>query len=270
VDKPPLELRLTAARAFTLANQFDKALKQSEMALKENASLAEARALRAEALLAKNKPDEAFAEIQQALGREKKADYFFVLGRVYEARGQVVGAIDAYGKALKMDPTRLEVQGRRAILMVQQGQVKDGLKALHLVVKANPDRAELYYYMGDAYNALRAEDRAMTAYTTAVEKNPELGIAHLKLAEIQNDHRKFTAALARARLAIKHAKEDDHWRPRAYFLLGMVAEQLHRRREAIEAYKTYLKVARKGAAMRSEAEKRLTTLGAPPREEELP
>jgi tetratricopeptide (TPR) repeat protein len=270
VDQPSLDLRLAAARAFTLASQFDKALKQSEMALKENASLAEARALRAEALLAKNKADEAFVEIQQALGREEKAEYYFVLGRVFEARGDVVGAIDAYGKALKMDPTRLEIQGRRAILMVQQGQVKDGLRSLAKVAEANPDRAELYYYMGEAYSALRAEDRAMSAYTTAVDKDPAMGIAHLKLAEMQNDRRKFSAAMSHIKLAIKHAKESDRWRPRAYFLEGRVAERLGRRREAIGAYQTYLEIAPKAAAMRPEAEKRLTSLGAPPKEDELP
>lgn len=273
VDKPKLKLRLAAARAFTKAGNFDRALKQAEKALEENSSLAAARAIRAEALLAKDRTGDALVEIRQAITREQKAEYYIIEGKIYEALSRrALDAIDSYGKALKLDPNNLEIKMRRAILLVKVGRVKDGLLALRKVVDERPRNAEPWLYIGDAYIALGYEDRAFTAYIKAATLDSKLGLAHFKLGQMYLDKRQFTSALKRMELALQHSKKDVSWRGRALFLAGEAAQHCKQRQKAIKYYEAFMKMPpeQSSAVMRQEVIKRMTALGKPPPKEEIP
>jgi tetratricopeptide (TPR) repeat protein len=267
VENPPEETRVGAARSYILAGKPEKALKQCAAVLDANPTVPLARALRAEALLQQKKYDEARSEIGQAVEREKNADFYVVLGQIEEARGKVADAVDAYAEALALDATRTEIRARRAILLVKNGAVQDGLTELKKVIKNNPNMAEAYMYMGDAHRELQQEDAALRSYATAVGKDPKLAEAHYKLGSIYADRQNKATAISHLQLATQHAKPADPWLALAYYDLGSAALDRGQKKVAIDALTKYLEIAPPKAAARPEAERKLKSLGVTPKTE---
>jgi tetratricopeptide (TPR) repeat protein len=264
-----IEVRLSACRGYLLAGQHEKVLAQAAKVLELQPNSTAARALRAEARLAQARPDEALVEIRQALEREQKSEYSVVLGRVQEARGQKQEAIDAYTEALKGDPSLLEVRLRRGVLLVQTESVKEGQRELQAVLKANPGSAEAHYYVGVSLEDQRKEAQALAAYQAAVARDEKHAAAHFKIARLLSESPETKLkAVPHLAAAIKHAAPTEHWLPDAHFILGAIEEGRGQKKQALEAYKSYLCIAPPKAGARGEVEKRLRALGVEPREVE--
>jgi tetratricopeptide (TPR) repeat protein len=261
---PPISVRLAAARAFLLANKPEQALKESEKTLELEPNRHAARAIRAQARLAQGKTDEALIEINQAIERESTAEYQVILGQVQEARNQIADAIDAYTAALKADPSLTSIRLRRGVLLVKTGTVREGLKELQSVIKANPELAEAYFYMGQAHQDQQQEAQALAAYKTAVAKDPKLGEAHVKIAQIYNDTQRKAEALPHLEAAIKAASEGASWLPEAYFLHGTISLERGQKKAAIDSYTSFLKVAPARSALRPDVLRKLRNLGVDP------
>ena len=273
-EKPTLERRIKAARSYVDAGYYKKALTQTELALRQDASIAEAKAIRAEALLATNELGDALVEIKGALDREQLAKYFVTLGRVLLALHKELEAIDAYTSALKRDPSLVAIQAERAILLVKNGTVKDGLKQLRKVVSSFSGRADIHFWMGWAYYDLGEENKALTAFRTAAAKDASMGQAHYRIALILYDRRKLGSAVPLFKRAIKTYKEvkgkqSPSWYEDSVLQLGFIYEKQRLRKQAIETYKKYLEVANPHAAMRQEVTKRLKNYGVNLEEDEF-
>jgi tetratricopeptide (TPR) repeat protein len=260
VELPTVETRLAGAKAYILAGKPEKAVKQCAIVLENNAA-PEARALRAAALYEQRKYDEAFIEVQQAIEREKKPDYYVTLGRVQEARGKVADAIDAYAEVLALDATRVEIRARRGILLVKNGAVQDGQQELKKVVRENPDMAEAYMYIGDAQADQRQEAEALRSYLTAVGKDPKLAEAQYKIGQIHCDNQRKAQAIPYLETATKHGKVGERWLPDAYRLLGDTLLDRGQKKGAIDAFTKYVEIAPAGAAALTEVKRKLATLG---------
>jgi tetratricopeptide (TPR) repeat protein len=262
VDRPSIETRLGAAKAYNLAAEYEKALKQTEKVLEDQPTESRARALRAEARLGQEKLDDALVEIRQAVDRDRRADYLVIMGRIHAARKEYADAIDAYKDALKIEPTRFEVRFERAKLLVKGGAVRDGLKELKKVLKVKPDLAEAHLYMGIALADGNKEAQAVAAFQTAVGKDPKLGEAFFRMGQILSDRRKLGAALHNLKKATALAGEGDPWRDDAFYLLGTTAKLEGQKKVACTAFETYIKIAPAGAAAtRRDAEQQLRALG---------
>jgi tetratricopeptide (TPR) repeat protein len=269
-DNPAVETRLGAARAYNLAGEYDKALKQTEKVLESAPQeTAQARALRAESRLGQGKLDDALVEIRQAVNRERKAEYLVIMGEVHSARKEYADAIDAYRDALKLEPKRIDIRFRRAVLLVRGGQVKDGIRQLKKVIKAGYEPAQAQLYLGIALVESGKEKKASAAFRVAVARDPKLGEAHFRLGQILFDTRKLGAAVGSLRRALENAAETDTWRAEAQYLYGAAAQANGQKKKAIEAFLKYLRIAPPGAALKRDAMKRLLQLGYhPPKEED--
>jgi tetratricopeptide (TPR) repeat protein len=264
-ESPSVELVLSTAKANLLAGKPDKVLSLTAKALQLDPTTPAANALRAEARLLWNSTDEALVglgEIQLALEREKKADYYITLGKILEVLNKPPEAIDAYTEVLKIDPSQMEVRLRRAVLLVKGGTVKDGLAELDQVLKTNPSSAEAYFYKGDALSDLGQESQSLASYQTAVAKNPKYGAAHMKIAQIYYDTHRASEALPHLDAATKNAAPADRWVPDAYYLLGVISLERNQRKAAIDAFSSYLKIAPPRAPFRQQVEQKLKSLGA--------
>ncbi len=273
-EEPTLDRRIKSSRAFVEAGEFKKALKQTELALRKDASLAEAKAIRAEALLATNELGDALVEIKGALDRTLKASYYVTLGRVFLELKKEIEAIDAFTNALKRDPSLVGIQAERAILLVKNGTVKDGLKQLRKVIGSFPRRADIPFFMGWALYDLGQENAALSAFRTAAAKDPTMGQAHYRIALILYDRRQMGSAIPTFKRAVKNYKivkdvQSPPWFEDSYLQLGFVYQKQNNRKQAIEAYKKYLDVANPHASMRQEVKKRLRKYGVTLEEDEF-
>jgi tetratricopeptide (TPR) repeat protein len=270
VDNPAVETRLGAAKAYNLAGEYKKALKQTEKVLEVAPhQTAQARALRAEARLGQEKLDDALVEIRQAVSRDRKAEYLIIMGEVHFARKEYADAIDAYRVALKLQPKRIAIRFRRAVLLVRGGQVRDGIRQLKKVIKAGHELGQANLYLGIAYYESGREKKAMAAFRVAVAKDATLGEAHFRLGQMLFDRNKYGAAMGSLKRALENAQEKDNWRAEAQYLLGAAAQNNGQKKFAINALLRYLKIAPPGAALKRDAMKRLLKLGyRPPQEED--
>ncbi|MFH1132191.1 MAG: tetratricopeptide repeat protein [Pseudomonadota bacterium] len=261
VGEPSLELRLNAARAYIRANEPEKAIQITEKILRVQLGLPEATALHAEARLAQGRTTEAYFEIKQAIGREKRAEFFIIMGKVTLALTRHQEALEAYATAVKMLPNDLDVRFSFAKLLIQNGLVKDGLAQIRTFIKARPNFPEAYLLMGVALKDLGQEQKAIGAYLEALGKDPKLAEAHLHLGQIFYDNLKHSSAATHLQQAVELAPETTPWRPLAYFLLGQTCLKQKLNTKAIEAFKTFLEIAPPEDAARSEAEQILSGLG---------
>ena len=272
-EPPTTERRIKASRCFVSAGIYKRALDETELALRKDASLAEARAIRAEALLAlsKSRDDprlgDALVEINNALGRVQLSPYYVVLGEIHLMRGKELEAIDAFTSALRLDGTRVDIVVKRAILLIKNGTVKDGLLQLRKAASHYPRRGDIHMYMGKALYDLGEETKALTAFRTAIAKDPSLGEAHYRIGMILYDRRSFTSAVPMLKRATSLGKKGDNWLEDAYLHTGFCYERLQNRKGTIEAFQKYMEVANAHSAMRLEVEKRLKALGVIKEEE---
>ncbi|MHC4946457.1 MAG: tetratricopeptide repeat protein, partial [Planctomycetota bacterium] len=194
IDNPEVALRMSATRGYLLAGQNKKALKQTEEILKADPTIAHARAMRAEAFLAMGNFSEAGVEISQAISREKKAEYYVTRGQIQEKKQRRGDAIASYSQVLKMDPSRMDIRYRRAVLLIKSEAYKDALKDLKPVIKNNPEMAEAYVYLGDIYAELSQESKALKVYRTALSKDHMQARAHFRMGQLLFDKRNIAAA----------------------------------------------------------------------------
>lgn len=259
---PSLQLRLDAGHAYVLAGLWEKALLQANETLREDPSLADARALRAEARTLEGDLGEALVEIQRAISRQRKARYFVIHAKILERLRRLADAVEAYRQALKLEPKRIELRLHRARLQVRGGAVRDALKELNHIVKQKPKMAEAHLYRGLALADLGKEGEAIAAYQRAVAVKPDLGEAHFKLAQTFNDRNKPALAIKHAIEAAKHGIKGKRWWSETQFLLGTLAEKRNQKDVAIAAFKKFLEIAPRGDSSRPLAIKALKRLGA--------
>lgn len=90
--------------------------------------------------------------------RETAASKFITIAETYQVRGDVNGAILAYGRAVEFTPLDLAIRSRLIELLKRHGQI---------------DRAlEHFLAMGEAYYQLAQVDKARDTYQTAVKLAP--------------------------------------------------------------------------------------------------
>ena len=275
VDQPSPALRLAAAKAYVLNKQYDKTLAQAKEATRvDPSSMAEAHALRAQALLAKKEPQKALEEIAKSISREAgRAEYQVTRGKVLEALGRNRAAMDAYTIALEKDKSLPGIRERLGILMVKAGMARDGLKVLKKVVdskrKSNvKPGGELFMYAGVAYLDLGQEREAEKAFHKATELEPKLGLAHFKLGMMAVDKRKWRQAYKRFMTALPHATKSDLWRPNMYYYLCAAADGLKKKKEVVKYCTEFLGLAKPGDALKEDAQKRRVKNGWKPEKEE--
>ncbi|MEK6282382.1 MAG: tetratricopeptide repeat protein [Acidobacteriota bacterium] len=155
--------------------------------------------------------------IRAKQGRLREAERFFLravrgdnnyigarmnLAHLYTILGQPKNTIAELKKVLLLDPKNAEVLDRLARLLLAQGEIDEGIKALEQGEQTRPLSAMLLVLLGDAYlkkgNAAGAEAR----YQLALEQQHDHTDAVLGLAQVSQfngDANSASVYLARAR-----------------------------------------------------------------------
>ncbi|HXW60220.1 MAG TPA: tetratricopeptide repeat protein [Myxococcota bacterium] len=94
-----------------------------------------------------------------------------LLGRTYEALGQVHDALDSYAMAAKYYPSEeaLETYG---LMLLRRGRVQEALAPLKRVSELRPKDYRHFLHLGNAYMANKMFIEAKAAYDKALELNP--------------------------------------------------------------------------------------------------
>ena len=269
VDAPRPQLRLAAAKAYVLNKQYDRTLAEAKKALEDDGTYGpEARALRAEALLAKKQPEKALEEIGQSIARvSNEAEYHVIKGRILEDLHRYRNAMYAFEEAIKFDKTNLNIKIRLGIALVRAERAEDGLRMIKKVLKKK-QRGDLYMYAGIALADLGKETRARAAYEKALGLDPALSGAHYRLGLMDLDARKWKASYGKLKASLKHVKKGDDWHADTYYRLCLAAEKLKKKNEVISHCNKFLELASPSDGLRGDADQRRRAAGWKPKKEE--
>lgn len=115
-----------------------------------------------------------------------------------------------------------------------QGALDDFKRA----VDRNPDYAEAYFGMGNAYRKLNANEQAIRAYQDCLRIQPHHADAHLNVGLLFSERFQYVPAESH----LKQAIADDPSNPVSYFYLAEIYRKQGQCSEPIELYNKVLKM----------------------------
>ena len=112
------------------------------------------------------------------------ADVLTRLGYLYQARGDLDRAEQAYAQALKADPRRAVVAGNVGVFDARRGLLTQSLALWRAAFETNPQLSEIGVNLSRGLCAQGDAAGATTVLQRVLRHNPDLGIARQALAEI--------------------------------------------------------------------------------------
>lgn len=156
----------------------------------------------------------------------------------YSASGQYSESIDAFSKAIELEPRNADAYGNRAVSYSRIGNYQKAIEDFNKAIEINPNLAEAYGGRGFAYDNIGNNKQAIVDYTKAIEINPKYvdgydhrGTAYGKDGNLKQAIKDFNEAI---NIDPKFA--------RAYFNRGMAFGQVGEQDRAIEDVKTAAKL----------------------------
>lgn len=137
----------------------------------------------------------------------------------------------------------------------QSSQVQQTVSALEEAAKKNPKDANTWIRLGNAYYDLNMWDKAAASYEEGLKINPKDVNARVDMAIAYYGMGQIETATAQA----KKATEIDPKHSAAFYNLGIFSSSVGKSKEAIEAYKNYIKLAPDGEKV-SEAKAQIKVL----------
>jgi tetratricopeptide (TPR) repeat protein len=124
-----------------------------------------------------------------------EADYWFKLGLSYGKAGKYKKEIDAYKKAIEIDPDHAKSYYNLGIVYSYLGIYQMAADSYKEAIRLNPRHSDAYYNLGIAYGNLNRYDDAIKAYEEALKIRPDYASAHYNLGLIFLKTGKRDAAL---------------------------------------------------------------------------
>jgi tetratricopeptide (TPR) repeat protein len=119
-----------------------------------------------------------------------------------QSKGDTPAAIDAWQKAIAVDPNDARVNFGLAGALAAAGRPKEAIAYFQKATEVNPDFIEAFYGLGVAQMREQNADEAITAFQTAVHLSPQFFQAHESLGFAYYVQGKYADALLHLRLAL--------------------------------------------------------------------
>lgn len=164
--------------AVACHGQGDEVTAEADLtrALQLDSSLGAAYRLRADVLMAQNRPDEAEKDLDLLLKNHAEADELWVAkGDACRAQHKTSEAAEAYKHAREANPFNQTSVLRLSSLLSENGQTQQAIETLTQAIEEQPDFAEAYRERGRLKLTLGDEVGARADEAKALEINPQFG-----------------------------------------------------------------------------------------------
>jgi len=185
------------------------------------------------------KLDEALDAYRKALEIDPKfANAWYNMGIVFEEQGKLDEALDAYRKALEIDPKLANAWIGMGNTLNNQGKLDEALDAYRKALKFDPKNALAWNNMGAVLNSQGKLDKALDACRKALEIDPKYADAWYNMGIVLRKQGKLDEALD----AYRKTLEIDPKYADAWYNMGVVLHKQGKLDEAISAYRKYLEI----------------------------
>jgi len=164
---------------------------------------------------------------------EKTAEYWFLLGYNFEMDGLYDKAIEAYKKAIRINPYLEGAHNNLGTSYGKLGMHEEAIEAFKKALRINADNDWAYYNLGTAYNNLSMHKEAIEAFKKAIRIKPHYVEAYYNLGTSYGKLGKYKEAVEAFKQAVR-IKPD---LVLAHYNLGITYLFLKDKNSALEQYK---------------------------------
>jgi tetratricopeptide (TPR) repeat protein len=243
-EAPSVELMARAGRFYVRQGKADRAGELGERILAIKDTEAAGHFLRGEAKYRSGEYAEARASFRRAADLEPEAQYLEANGRASEHLELHDEAFEAYSEAVRRDPNFLAPQLGRIRLLLVRRDFPRAIEELTKLRETSPRNASVYHYLGESYRQQEDYEQAASYFRTALEYDDSRADAHYGLGktflELSKDRDAARALDQATTLARRQGGPPPKWLEDGYYELGYVQRSQSKRREAIQAWKSYL------------------------------
>jgi len=195
------------------------------------------------ARLAREYIDSQMSAIEQQLLDELRinpqdSDVYRQLGVVYQTKGEVDKAIEAYERSVKITPRQFETHLELGKLYVNKGEVNKAIEAYKKAIELEPNFFLAHGSLAKLYALAGMYDDAIVHAKKAIELEPNLWLAHYTLGSIYLDQGQNENAISLFERAIELNPNS----PLPYNNLGIAYTELKKYDEAADVFKQAIKV----------------------------
>lgn len=147
------------------------------------------------AMMGVEKFDKAVELFSKSIEIEQNSDVYMDLGNAYASMGEYDNAVDAFSKALLLDPNNGEILFDIGCVYLLQERLKKCIEYYNKAEAAGYDNVRLYMNMAAIYNALKDKQMELRCYTKAIDKDPMMGELYVKKVMLFVDLQRYAEAL---------------------------------------------------------------------------
>lgn len=125
------------------------------------------------------------------------------LGVTLQQRGELNAAIEAYRRALALQPSFPEALGNMGVALQATGDLEGAIRSLQLAVTLRPEFSEALSNLGNAMQKQGDVDAAISAYQRALAIRPDFAEALSNLATAWKEKQHYAQALATCQRALE-------------------------------------------------------------------
>lgn len=141
-------------------------------------------------------------------------------------------ALEAYDKAIEVDPGFARPYAGRAVIFIERGQFEKAIGESERAIHLDPNFAWAYNTRGVAHNGLGNPEKAIEDLSRAIELDPKYARPHSNRSTSHHMLKNYRQALKDADKAI----ELDSKMPGAYFRRGRALVSLNETEEAVRSF----------------------------------
>ena len=171
---PAAEDPLAIGQTKIQAGDFAGAIDPLQKAVQASPEDIERRQLLAYALWKSDRLQEAEAEAARAaeIAPDKPGPHL-ILAEVYKAKGDNARAWEAIQKEQAIDPAKVAVLERVAVLASEMGRLDDAIAANEAITRVQPDHADAWVSLGSLYAEKKQTEKSEQAFRKVVELDPQ-------------------------------------------------------------------------------------------------
>ena len=151
-------------------------------------------------------------------------DSLMLLGTARQAQKRIPEAIDAFSRALRSKPDKLDSYRRLAELYRSQNQIEEGIKILEDGRRLNATNGDVYADLSLFYSLIENNVEAVAKGRSATQLVPNSATAHTNLCRAYFQSGKAELAISSCNSALRLSPEDGE----ALFYLGRAHNELAR------------------------------------------
>lgn len=163
----------------------------------------------------------ATSKVAVQAGEESDPNAYFHLGEAYVKQKKYNLAIDAYQKALKIDPDKSAVHYSLGYLYYELQKYQLAIEEYQKSLINNPKSAEIYFNLGKSLEGVGRPDLALKEYQKAIDFNPKFADSHNNIGIIYTGYRQMD----KAEMEFKQAILINPKLSEAYFNLAYIYKQ---------------------------------------------